>query len=69
MSSKVLTGCVSLAISLLGAISMDYNKWLKYREKHPGAKYDFAVMFGTVLNSLYVGLPGALGISALTPEN
>lgn len=68
MSSKVVTGVVSLGVSLLGAISMDYDAWLKYRAKHPGAKFDFAVTFGRVLKSLYVGLPGALGVSAVTPE-
>ena len=67
MNPKILTGVVSLSVFLLGAISTDFDAWLKYRAKHPGAKYDWAVLFGVILRSLKVSLPGAFTVGAVTP--
>lgn len=67
MQPRILTGSVSLAVFLLGAISTDFDAWLKYRTKHPEAKYDWAVLFGVILRSLKVTLPGAFAVGAVTP--
>lgn len=68
MTPKQSAALVSIGVSLLGALSVDFDAFLKYRAKHPGSRFDWAVMFGRLLKSLYVGLPGALGVASVAGE-